>query len=144
MITIDDTTSKPETAVTPMTPKVPQLPAPPQPRQQQPPPQYQQQQQQQQQTTPPRVSRPSSQSYQANRHSWAVPETVNVRVLLEHSTPRSPSLHRYSGSPNGNLNGNLDTVRYPSIRRRRSRSELKEYGNQQALHDAAQEILNGG
>lgn len=113
----------------------------PNPSQQQPSQQPQMPQQplqfQQQEITPTRSTR-SSGRHPSNRHSW-VPETVNVRVMLEHSSPRSPSLRRYSGSP---IN-NLEPLRHHSIRRRRSRSELKEYGAQQALHDTARAALNG-
>lgn len=70
------------------------------------------------------------------RQSWA-PDTLNVRVMLEHSSPRSPSARRYPGSP---LSYQEPTRRH-SIRRRRSRSELKEYSAQQALQDIARDTL---
>lgn len=66
-----------------------------------------------------------------------LPETLNVRVTLEHSTPRSPATNRYSGCP---LN-NQEPARQHSIRRRRSRSELKGYGFQQALQALAGDTL---
>lgn len=95
-------------------------------------PQQSQSPQQQQNSTSPQ--RRSSQAYASNRHSWA-PEaqTLNVRVLLEHSTPppRSPASRRYSASPVNNLLNNLDGTRQHSIRRRRSQSRLKEYSAQQ-------------
>jgi hypothetical protein len=71
-----------------------------------------------------------------NRQSWA-PDTLNVRVMLEHTYPHSPSGRRYSSSPLSPL----EPTRHPSIRRRRSRSELKEYGAQQALREIARETI---
>ncbi|KAF2107606.1 hypothetical protein BDV96DRAFT_606442 [Lophiotrema nucula] len=69
--------------------------------------------------------------------SWAIPETLNVRVTLEHS-PQSSSSNRYSGSPAPG-----SPYRQHSVRRKRSRSGLKEYGAQQALREIANENLNG-
>jgi hypothetical protein len=95
-------------------------------------------------TTPPlRGPRPprrsSIQITGADRHSWT-PENLNVRVVLEHQYPQTSSdTRRYSYSPLGNQ----DPSRYPSIRRRKSRTGLKEYGAKQALQDLAQDALVG-
>ncbi|KAF1973690.1 hypothetical protein BU23DRAFT_128777 [Bimuria novae-zelandiae CBS 107.79] len=70
-------------------------------------------------------------------HQFVLPDTLNVKVTLEHSIPRSPTTYRYSGSPLSQQ----DPARQHSIRRRRSRSELKEYGVQQALHALAGDTL---
>ena len=59
---------------------------------------------------------------------------MNVRVILEHQYPQGSDPRRFSYSP---LN-NLEPLRYPSIRRRKSRTGLKEYGAKQALHELAQ------
>ncbi|KAF2737175.1 hypothetical protein EJ04DRAFT_130080 [Polyplosphaeria fusca] len=91
----------------------------------------------QQPSTPPRIQKSSDQSYASHRHSW-IPETVNVRVMLEHASPTSSSSRRYSGSP---ING--EPYRQRSLRRTRSRTGLKEYGAQQALQEMARENLNG-
>jgi len=72
----------------------------------------------------------------AQQQIW-LPDTLNVRVTLEHGTPHSPSVRRYSESPLGHQ----DPARRQSIRRRRSRSELKEYGIQQALQALAGDAL---
>ncbi|KAF2638378.1 hypothetical protein P280DRAFT_83530 [Massarina eburnea CBS 473.64] len=70
-----------------------------------------------------------------HRQSWA-PDTLNVRVLLEHSSPRPSSARRYSASP--------DSYQEPahthSIRRKRSRPELKAFGAQQTLHVARETL----
>lgn len=93
-------------------------------------------------TPPPNGHRRSTrfQSLDAGteRHSWA-PENLNVRVVLEHQYPqRSSDSRRYSYSPLSNV----EPVRHPSIRRRKSRTGLKEYSAQQALQDLAHETLN--
>jgi hypothetical protein len=44
---------------------------------------------------------------------------------------------RYSYSPSSNQ----DPLRYPSIRRRKSRTGLKEYSAKQALQDLANDVL---
>lgn len=67
----------------------------------------------------------------SNRYSWA-PETMNVRVLIEHANAHvnanDMATRRYSGSP-----ASYQThERRRSIRRTRSRTGLKEYGAQQA------------
>ncbi|KAF1955244.1 hypothetical protein CC80DRAFT_415570 [Byssothecium circinans] len=74
-----------------------------------------------------------------NRQSWAPDSnTINVRVLLEHSSPQSDSTRRYSVSPISSQ----EPTRTHSVRRKRSRSELKEYGaQQQALHEVARDTL---
>lgn len=65
----------------------------------------------------------------SNRNSWG-PDTLNVRVLLEHSNSQSPSSRRYSGSPRGSQEPFL----HRSIRRSKSRTGLNEYSTQQAAH----------
>ncbi|KAH8728364.1 hypothetical protein GQ44DRAFT_702215 [Phaeosphaeriaceae sp. PMI808] len=71
------------------------------------------------------------------RHSWA-PENLNVRVVLEHQYPQQPSdPFYYSQSPLSNQ----EPSRYPSIRRRKSRTGLKEYSAKQALQDLAHDTL---
>jgi hypothetical protein len=87
-------------------------------------------------STPPRRLPELDSVYAGQRHSW-IPETVNVRVMLEHASPPS-STRRYSGSP---MNGEPNRQR--SIRRTRSRTGLKEYSAQQALQELARESLNG-
>jgi hypothetical protein len=82
-------------------------------------------------------SGPTPTSAPAAQRQLILPETLNIRVTLEHSTPRSPTTHRYSGSPISSQ----DPARQHSIRRRRSRSELKEYGVQQALQALAGDTL---
>jgi hypothetical protein len=78
------------------------------------------------------------QSGGSERHSWA-PENLNVRVVLEHQYPQHLSdPRRYSYSPLSNQ----DPSRYPSIRRRKSRTGLKEYGAKQALQDLANGTFN--
>lgn len=72
-----------------------------------------------------------------NRHSW-VPENVNFRVVLEHQYPQGSDQRRSSYSPSSNQGPS----RYPSIRRRKSRSELKEYSAKQQLQDLAQQELD--
>lgn len=62
---------------------------------------------------------------------FLLPDTLNLKVILEHSSPRSPP------------SSTQDPARRRSIRRRRSRSELKEYGIQQALHALAGDTLKG-
>lgn len=86
-------------------------------------------------STPEKSSRRPTQSRTqglgSGRHSRA-PENLNVRVVLEHQYPQQVSDHRrYSYSPLSNL----DPSRQPSIRRRKSRTGLKEYGAKQALHE---------
>ena len=71
-----------------------------------------------------------------NRQSWA-PENLNVRVVLEHQYPQHSDPRRFSYSPLSNH----EHARYPSIRRRKSRSGLKEYSAKQALHELAQSEL---
>ncbi|KAL1612192.1 hypothetical protein SLS60_000416 [Paraconiothyrium brasiliense] len=80
---------------------------------------------------------PTPASAPAPQRQFVLPETLNVRVTLEHSSPRSPNTYRYSGSPTNSQ----DPARQHSIRRRRSRSELKEYGVQQALQALAGDTL---
>lgn len=97
-------------------------------------------------TTPPRPRprKPSTSSptpnqnmVSSNRHSWA-PENLNVRVVLEHQYPQhSPDQRRFSGSPMSNY----EPGRQPSIRRRKSRTGLKEYSAKQALAEIAQNVL---
>ena len=92
----------------------------------------------QQPSTPPRSYGPPMQSQGQGsgpeRQSWA-PENLNVRVVLEHQYPQQASDHRrYSYSPLSSL----EPARYPSIRRRKSRTGLKEYGAKQALQELAQ------
>jgi hypothetical protein len=85
--------------------------------------------------SPPDKSKSSKgDSNPQHRHSWA-PENVNVRVVLEHQYPQGSYPRRFSYSPLGNL----EPVRYPSIRRRKSRAGLKEYGAKQALHELPQD-----
>lgn len=101
----------------------------------------------QQPTTPQRGSlTPRRTQESQNRHSWA-PENVNVHVVLEHQYPQGLDSRRYSYSPLSNQ----DPTRYPSIRRKKSRTGLKEYSAKQALHESAQteleerdQRLNGG
>ncbi|OAL47325.1 hypothetical protein IQ07DRAFT_136968 [Pyrenochaeta sp. DS3sAY3a] len=91
----------------------------------------------QQPTTPQRGSgTPRRTQESQNRHSWA-PENMNVRVVLEHQYPQGSDSRRYSYSPLSNPDQN----RYPSIRRRKSRSGLKEFSAKQALHELAQTEL---
>lgn len=80
---------------------------------------------------------PTPASVPAPQRQLILPETLNVRVTLEHTSARSPTTYRYSGSP---IN-HEDPARRHSIRRRRSRSELKEYGVQQALQALAGDTL---
>jgi hypothetical protein len=83
--------------------------------------------------------RSSIQNAGAERHSWT-PENLNVRVVLEHQYPQTSSdTRRYSYSPLSTQ----DPSRYPSIRRRKSRTGLKEFGAKQALQDLAQDTLTG-
>jgi hypothetical protein len=93
-------------------------------------------------TPPSKVSRPSQriqgQSSSNERHSWAAPQELNVHVVLEHQYPQHISdRRRDSYSPLSNP----DPSRYPSIRRRKSRTGLKEYGAKQALQDLANDVL---
>jgi hypothetical protein len=86
-------------------------------------------------TPPPKGNRTSrgypSHNTGADRHSWA-PENINVRVVLEHQYPQQLSdPRRYSYSPLSNQ----DPSRYPSIRRRKSRTGLKEYVAKQAMQE---------
>ncbi|KAF9731093.1 hypothetical protein PMIN03_011458 [Paraphaeosphaeria minitans] len=82
-------------------------------------------------------SGPTPASAPTPQRQLVLPESLNVRVTLEHSTPRSPATHRYSRSPISSQ----DPARQHSIRRRRSQSELKEYGVQQALRALADDTL---
>lgn len=78
-----------------------------------------------------------SQNSAASRHSWAA-ENLNVRVVLEHQYPQQlPDARRFSYSSLSYQ----DPLRHPSIRRRKSRSGLKEYGAKQALQELAQDVL---
>jgi hypothetical protein len=88
-------------------------------------------------STPTRRYAASGQQRAPNRQSWA-PDTLNVRVLLEHSSPRSPSTRRYSSSPLSYQ----EPMRTNSVRRKRSRSGLKEYSAKQAMHELARELRN--
>lgn len=75
------------------------------------------------------------------RSSWAA-DTLNVRVLLEHSGhPPPPTSRRYSVSP---VSYQEPPARKRSVRRKRSRSELKDYGAQQNLHEIARGTLKNG
>ncbi|OCL06639.1 hypothetical protein AOQ84DRAFT_390049 [Glonium stellatum] len=74
----------------------------------------------------------------SNRNSWC-PDTLNVRVLLEHSNSQSPSSHRYSGSPRSGQ----EPLRHRSIRRSKSRTGLNEFSAQQAAHDFTRDGSNG-
>ncbi|RII07404.1 hypothetical protein CUC08_Gglean008372 [Alternaria sp. MG1] len=85
-------------------------------------------------STPSNKSKSPRDANQQHRHSWA-PENVNVRVILEHQFPQGSNRRRFSYSPLDNL----EPVRYPSIRRRKSRTGLKEYGAKQALDEFAQD-----
>jgi hypothetical protein len=85
--------------------------------------------------TPTRRNISTSQQPASNRSIWGA-DTLNVRVMLEHTYPQSPSGRRYSSPP---LN-HQEPTRLRSIRRRRSRSELKQYGAQQALQEMAREV----
>jgi hypothetical protein len=91
-------------------------------------------------TPPQRGARRSSiHNAGTERHNWT-PENLNVRVVLEHQYPQTSSdTRRYSYSPLSNQ----DPSRYPSIRRRKSRTGLKEFGAKQALQDLAQDTLIG-
>lgn len=72
-----------------------------------------------------------------NRHSLAA-ENLNIHVVLEHQYPQQISdPRRFSYSPPSNY----EPSRYPSIRRRKSRTGLKEYGAKQALQELAQNAL---
>lgn len=68
---------------------------------------------------------------------FILPDTLNLKVTLEHSTPLSPATYRYAE----HACSQHDSTRRHSIRRRRSRSELKDYGVQQALHALAGDTL---
>lgn len=68
---------------------------------------------------------------------FILPETLNLKVTLEHNATRSPPAYRYSGS----TLTQQSPEKQRSVRRRRSRSELKEYGVQQALHVLASDLL---
>ncbi|KAI4953418.1 hypothetical protein J4E91_002265 [Alternaria rosae] len=85
--------------------------------------------------TPPDKSKSSRGDSSSHHRRSSVPENVNIRVVLEHQYPQGLDPRRFSYSP---LN-NLEPVRYPSIRRRKSRTGLKEYGAKQALHELAQD-----
>lgn len=82
-------------------------------------------------------SGPTPASAPTPQRQLVLPDILNVRVTLEHSTPRSPATYRCSGSP---VNSQ-DPAKHHAIRRRRSRSELKEYGVQQALQALAGDTL---
>jgi hypothetical protein len=93
-------------------------------------------------TPPPKGIQPSrrypSQNNGSERHSWA-PENLNVRVVLEHQYPQQLSdPRRFSYSPLSNQ----DPARYPSIRRRKSRTGLKEYVAKQAMQELASDKRN--
>ncbi|KAL6170243.1 hypothetical protein ACJQWK_03232 [Exserohilum turcicum] len=66
---------------------------------------------------------PTRSSGQRERRVWA-PENVNVRVVVDHRFPPSPELRRFSYSPSRGP----EPRRHPSIRRRKSRTRLKECG----------------
>jgi hypothetical protein len=95
----------------------------------------------QQLSTPPpssdRLPRRHLHQHAANeRHSWA-PENLNVRVVLEHQYPQQLSdPRRFSYSPLSSQ----DPARYPSIRRRKSRTGLKDYVAKQALQELASDM----
>ena len=72
----------------------------------------------------------------SGQHQLILPDTLNLKVTLEHAAPLSPT-YRYPGSSFTQH----DSMRRHSIRRRRSRSGLKEYGVQQALHALAGDAL---
>ncbi|KAF2268293.1 hypothetical protein CC78DRAFT_19371 [Lojkania enalia] len=84
-------------------------------------------------TAPTRDQIGPNEHYQSSRQSW-MPETVNVRVMLEHSSP----FRRYSGSPHSS-----EPLRQPSLRRTRPHSGLKEYSAQQAHQEIAHRTPNG-
>ncbi|KAH7390969.1 hypothetical protein DE146DRAFT_150655 [Phaeosphaeria sp. MPI-PUGE-AT-0046c] len=103
-------------------------------------------------TSPPLQQHPSSPqprsrtqhrhlSPDTQQHSYTPPEQLNVRVVLEHQYPTPPfsNPRRYSYSP---LGSNFEPARYPSIRRRKSRTGLKDFGARQALRDTASEALD--
>jgi hypothetical protein len=95
-------------------------------------------------STPPRSHPKATQSQGqvsgTDRHSWML-ENLNVHVVLQHQYPQQvPDARRYSYSPLSNL----EPSRYPSIRRRKSRTGLKEYGAKQALQDLAQSSPSNG
>ncbi|CAI6268292.1 unnamed protein product [Periconia digitata] len=91
--------------------------------------------------TPLRPYANPSQQTAPRRPSWAA-EMLNVRVLLEHSDHQAASSRRYSISP---MSYHEQPARKQSVRRKRSRSELKEYGaQQQNLHETAREALVNG
>jgi hypothetical protein len=72
------------------------------------------------------------------RHSWA-PGDLNLRVVLENQYPQQTAdARRHSQSPRGTQ----EPSRYPSIRRRKSRTGLKQYGAKQALRQLANEALS--
>jgi hypothetical protein len=75
-------------------------------------------------------------STQQNRHSWA--PDMNVRVVLEHQYPQGSDPRRFSYSSMSHQ----EPMRHPSIRRRKSRSGLKEYVAKQALQEIAQSELH--
>lgn len=94
--------------------------------------------------TPPRSRgrpmQPQAPTSGVERYSWA-PENLNVRVVLEHQHPQgTPDARRYSYSPLSNP----EPTRYPSIRRQKSRTGLKEYGAQQAMKSEAHGSPNNG
>ncbi|KAJ4292448.1 hypothetical protein N0V90_009110 [Kalmusia sp. IMI 367209] len=90
-----------------------------------------------QQPAPASAPAPAPARIPTPQRQFFLPETLNVRVTLEHSNPHIATARRYSGSPVTPQ----DPTRQHSIRRRRSRSELKEYGVQQALHALAGDTL---
>ncbi|KAF1851297.1 uncharacterized protein K460DRAFT_329175 [Cucurbitaria berberidis CBS 394.84] len=84
----------------------------------------------------PRQNQAQNQNVGQSRHS-GVPENLNVRVVLEHQYSQASDPRRFSYSPLSNL----EPTRRPSIRRRKSRSGLKEFGAKQALHEMTQNGL---
>lgn len=74
--------------------------------------------------------RPQTQSFSPSphQHTPTPPDHLNVRVVLEHQYPppmfADPRRYSYSPISNG------EPGRYPSIRRRKSRRELKDFGAQ--------------
>jgi len=95
-------------------------------------------------STPPRsnlkATQRQGQASGFDQNSW-IPENLNVRVVLEHQyPPHTPDSRRYSYSPMSNL----DPSRYPSVRRRKSRTGLKEYGEKQALRGLGQDSPGNG
>lgn len=89
--------------------------------------------------SPKKSKSPIRSSSQTDRRTLA-PENVNVRVVLEHQYPQGPDPRRFSYSPPRSA----EPVRQPSIRRRKSRTGLKEYGAKQAFREPVQNGMENG